>query len=93
LALPILLGLRTDSFRLTCPTALLLFASGIIMMINRQGHFLHITCIIISVLIIGALAIFLSLKLGSPGRITTWQNRIESFNGQGETITRKFRQK
>jgi len=64
-------------------TALLLFTSGIIMLVIGRARISHIAIFIISAAIIGFLAIFLASKLGSPGRVTTWQSRIESFSGAG----------
>jgi len=64
-------------------TALLLFTSGIIMLVIGRARISHIALFIISAAIIGFLAIFLASKLGSPGRVTTWQSRIESFSGAG----------
>lgn len=92
LAIPVILvcGLIAPS---NLSTALLLFASGIIMMIIGRVNFLHISLFVSTMIIIGTLAIFLALKLGSPGRITTWQNRIENFTGKGEDNYQKIQAK
>jgi cell division protein FtsW len=62
-------------------TATLLFVSSILLMFIGRVSFKHISLFMGTILIVGSLAIFLAVKLGSPGRVSTWQARIESFSG------------
>ena len=67
-------------------TAALLFVSSILMLFIGRVSFRHISLFIATILIIGSLSVFLAIKLGSPGRISTWEARMESyFNKSGDS--------
>jgi len=63
-------------------TALLIFATSIILMFIGRVSVWHISLYTLSLALVAALAVFLALKLGSPGRISTWEKRLESFSGE-----------
>ncbi|MBT4967747.1 MAG: FtsW/RodA/SpoVE family cell cycle protein, partial [Bacteroidetes bacterium] len=64
-------------------TATLLFVSSLLMLFIGRVSFKHISLFVVTILVIGALSIFLALKLGSPGRVSTWQARIDSYVNEG----------
>jgi len=64
-------------------TSLLLFTSGVMMLVIGRVRTSHLVLFIGTIIIVGSLSIFLAIKLGSPGRVATWQSRLETFTGKG----------
>ena len=65
-------------------TAILIFVTSIVLIFIGRASLKHISLFIASIIIIASLSVFLAMKLGSPGRVATWNNRVESFFGETE---------